>query len=73
VKPWLKQKDPKGKWVTILPIIGMILGLGIAGFLVWDGLSSVVRHDYCQILSEDFSNGLDPNIWSKEAEVGGFG
>jgi len=67
------QKDPKEKWVTLIPLIGLALGFGIAGFLVWDGLSSVVHHKYCQVLSDDFSEGLNTNIWTQEAEVGGFG
>jgi beta-glucanase (GH16 family) len=65
--------DPKEKWVTIIPLIGMLIGFGIAGFLVYDGISSVVHHKYCPILSDDFSGGLNTNIWTQEAEVGGFG
>lgn len=72
-KPWLEKKDPKEKWVTIIPLIGLAIGFTIAGLLVYDGIRSVVRHNYCPVLSDDFSNGLDPNIWTKEAEVGGFG
>ena len=29
--------------------------------------------NYCQILDEDFSGGFNTNVWTKEAEVGGFG
>lgn len=65
--------DPKEKWVTIIPLIGMLIGFGIAGFLVYDGISSVVHHKYCPVLSDDFSEGLNTNIWTQEAEVGGFG
>lgn len=72
-QPWKNNKDPKEKWVTWIPIIGLLIGLGIAGFLVWDGLTSVVHHKYCPILSDDFSGGLNTDIWTKEAEVGGFG
>jgi hypothetical protein len=72
-QPWLKRVDPKEKWVTIFPLVGLILGLGIAGFLVYDGLRSVVHHKYCPVLSDDFSEGLNTNIWTQEAEVGGFG
>ena len=72
-KPWTDIKDPKEKWVTIIPIIGMLVGLGIAGFLVWDGLRTVVNHEYCMVYEDDFSNGFDTNVWTKEAEVGGFG
>jgi len=72
-KPWLAKKDPKEKWVTIIPLVGLLLGFGVAGFLIYDGLSSVVHHKYCPVMSDDFSQGLNTNIWTKEAEVGGFG
>lgn len=72
-KPWLEKKHPKEKWVTIIPIIGILIGLGISGFLVWDGYSSVAQHKYCSVLDDDFSGGLNTNVWSKEVEVGGFG
>jgi beta-glucanase (GH16 family) len=72
-KPWTSVKDPREKWVTIIPLIGLFLGLAISGFLIYDGLRTVVNHEYCPVLDDDFSNGIDPNIWTKEAEVGGFG
>ncbi|KAL3418797.1 glucan -beta-glucosidase [Phlyctema vagabunda] len=72
-QPWKSKVDPKEKWVTIIPLIGLLLGFGIAGFLVYDGLSTVVHHKYCPIMSDDFSGGLNTDIWTKEAEVGGFG
>ncbi|KAI9056180.1 hypothetical protein LZ554_001108 [Drepanopeziza brunnea f. sp. 'monogermtubi'] len=73
-KPWMDKKDPKEKWVTIIPLIGLLLGFGVAGFLVYDGLSSVVKHTYCPVMTDDFSSGsLNTDIWTMEAEVGGFG
>ncbi len=73
-RPWLKQKDPKEKWVTIIPLVGILVGLALAGFLVWDGLRTVVINQYKLVLDEDFSSGvLDDKVWSKEVEVGGFG
>lgn len=72
-KPWLSKVDPKEKWVTIFPIVGILIGLGLSGFLIWDGLHSVVHHKYCPVMDEDFSNGLNTNIWTKEVEVGGYG
>ncbi|KAI1334656.1 glycoside hydrolase family 16 protein [Xylariaceae sp. FL0016] len=71
-KPWLLKKDPKEKWVTILPLIGIIIGLGISGFLVWDGLQSVVKHNYCMVLDDEFTSFND-QVWTKEVQVGGFG
>ncbi|KAI9841999.1 MAG: hypothetical protein M1838_003326 [Thelocarpon superellum] len=72
-KPWLNRKDPKEKWVTIIPLIGLGIGFLLAGFLVYDGLQTVVNNTYDLILDEDFSGGLDPKIWTKEVEVGGYG
>lgn len=72
-KPWLEKKDPKEKWVTIIPLVALAIGFLLAGLLVYDGIRSVVHHEYCLVLSEDFSGGLDEKIWTKEAEVGGFG
>lgn len=69
----MDKKDPREKWVTILPLIGLALGFCLAGFLIYDGLKTVVKHDYCMVLDDDFSGGIDPKVWTKEAEVGGFG
>ncbi len=72
-KPWLRKKDPKEKWVTILPLVGIAIGLAISGILVWDGLRSVVTHKYCLVLSDDFSAGFRSDLWTKEVQLGGFG
>jgi beta-glucanase (GH16 family) len=72
-RPWTKVKDPREKWVTIIPLIGLAVGLAIAGFLIWDGLRTVVNHAYCPVYMDDFSGGFNPAIWTKEAELGGFG
>lgn len=72
-KPWLGKKDRAEKWVNILPIIGLIAGVVIAIVIVWDGLQSVTNYNYCSIYEEDFSNGLDMSVWTKEVEVGGYG
>jgi hypothetical protein len=72
-RPWLDKKDPRQKYTTIIPLGGILLGLAIAGFLIYDGLKSVVNHQYCQILDEDWSKGFNTDVWTKEVEVGGFG
>lgn len=72
-RPWLERKDPKEKWVTIIPCLGILIGIAITGFLIWDGLSSVANHTYCTIYEDDFSSGLDTKVWVKEVEVGGYG
>lgn len=71
-RPWLNQKDAREKWVTIIPIVGLVCGLAVAGLLVWMGLRSAVDHNYCPVLDEDFSSWNDA-VWTKEVEVGGYG
>ncbi|KAF8428290.1 concanavalin A-like lectin/glucanase domain-containing protein [Tirmania nivea] len=72
-KPWLEKKDPWEKWVTIIPLMGVVIGLGIAAFLVYNGINSVVNHKYCEVFVEDWSQGFREGIWTREVEVGGFG
>ena len=72
-KPWTEKKDPREDWVTIIPCVGLLVGLAVCALLVWSGLKSVVNHKYCPVLMEDWSGGFDENIWTREVEVGGFG
>lgn len=72
-RPWLDKKDPREKWVTIIPILGILLGLAVSGFLIYDGLQTVQQHVYCSVFQDDFSSGLNSKVWTKEVEVGGFG
>ncbi|KAI0455808.1 concanavalin A-like lectin/glucanase domain-containing protein [Xylaria acuta] len=71
-KPWLTKTDPKEKWVTILPVLGIFVGLAISGILIWDGLRSVVKHKYCVVLEDNFDT-FNTDVWTKEVQVGGFG
>jgi len=59
--------------VTIIPLIGIAIGLGLAGFLIYEGLQSVSNHVYCPVLTETFSEGLNNKVWTKEVELGGYG
>lgn len=72
-RPWMDRKDPKEKWVTIIPCLGIVLGLIISGILIWDGLRTVSNFKYCQVLDENFSRGWNDKLWTKEVEVGGYG
>jgi hypothetical protein len=71
-RPWLEKTDPREKWTTIIPLIGIFLGSCVIGVLMWDGIRSVAKHNYCPVLDEDFSS-WNSNIWTKEVEVGGYG
>jgi len=72
-KPWLDKVDPKEKWVTIIPVFGILVGLGLTAFLIYDGITSVSNFNYCPVLMEDWSNGFDKSVWTKEVELGGYG
>ncbi|SMR50583.1 unnamed protein product [Zymoseptoria tritici ST99CH_1E4] len=71
-KPWLEKKDPRQKWTTIIPLIGIFIGLALTGFVIYDGISSHHNYTYCPVFLDDFSNGLGDG-WTKEVESGGFG
>ncbi|KAL1599975.1 hypothetical protein SLS59_006048 [Nothophoma quercina] len=71
-KPWLERKDPREKWVTIIPIAGLVLGLIVTGILIWDGIRSVAVNKYCPVYTDDFSSWND-KVWTKEVEIGGYG
>lgn len=72
-KPWLDHADPREKWVTIIPVLGILAGCGLAGFLVYDGVASVSNFNYCPLLMEDWSEGFNQKVWTKEVELGGYG
>lgn len=70
----MNRKDPKEKWVTIIPILGILVGLAVSGVLIYEGLQTVQNHVYCSVYQDDFSSGtLNSKVWTKEVEVGGYG
>src|SRR5205814_10152067 len=34
---------------------------------------SVEKHAYCLILDETCQNGINPDVWTQEVQIGGFG
>ncbi len=71
-KPWLK--DPKPIWPTAIPCIGFACGLAVMAVMVWLGVNSVPRHNYCLIMQDDFeAPSLDKSMWNKEVQLGGYG
>jgi hypothetical protein len=68
------KKDPKEKWLWIIPLGGLLCGLAITGVLIYLTIADIASHNYCSVLDDDFSTGsLNDQIWTKEVEVGGFG
>ncbi len=72
--PPVFKKDPKEKFLWIIPLGGLLLGLVITGIMIYLSVGLKATYNYCSVLSDDFSSGvLNPSIWTKEVQVGGFG
>lgn len=67
------SKDRRQKIIGVVPILGMIVGVLLGAYIVYDGYQSVPKHKFCLVLDEDWSNGIDPTTWNHEVQVGGFG
>jgi hypothetical protein len=68
------KKEPKEKWLTIIPLSGIGIGTVITGLLIFLQVGLKKSYNYCSVLDDDFSTGiLNPSIWTKEVNVGGFG
>lgn len=67
------KKDRQQKIIGFVPVLGMIIGLLLGGYLIYDGYQSIPKHKFCLVFEEDWSNGIDPATWSQEVQVGGFG
>ncbi|CCG82958.1 Putative uncharacterized protein [Taphrina deformans PYCC 5710] len=73
MKPWKDEKDPRVVAICIIPLLGIALGFMIGAYLVYAGYRGVPKHNFCPVLNEDWSNGIDPNTWTREVNLGGFG
>ena len=68
------KKDPKEKFLWIIPLSGVLIGLAITGIMIYLKIGHLSSFQYCSILDDDFSSGqLNPNIWQAEQQVGGYG
>lgn len=72
-RPELREKDPRGIWITLLPLLGFLSGLAIVAVLSYTGYASVSNHKYCEVFIDDFSSGFNSTIWTKQVETGGYG
>ncbi|PQE03298.1 glycoside hydrolase family 16 protein [Rutstroemia sp. NJR-2017a BBW] len=69
-----KKKTKKEALLWIMPLCGLLLGLGLTGLVIYLKLKTIQHHKYCPVLNDDFSSGtLDPKVWTKEVQVGGYG
>jgi len=68
------KKDPKEKWLCIIPMLGLFTGIAITGVMIYLKIGRLATYNYCPVLDDDFSSGvLNKNIWQAENEVGGYG
>lgn len=75
-KPWLSKREPGTMSSYCTTLLFILLGLGGAAVLCWQGVTNVplLNHKLCLVLSEDFSSqDLDTSTWTKDVELGGFG
>lgn len=72
--PWLLEPpDPREKWLSFISVVAAVVGAMLGGILLWDGWRLVVSHNYCRVYEDDFSGGINPDIWQPEIQLGGFG
>lgn len=79
-KPWLKEKDTRGRLSWWAVLLCLILGLGISGVIIWRGWVAageemIPDSQLCSVFSDDFSS-LDVDsggTWARDVELGGFG
>lgn len=72
-QPWLDDKRmSRSRYNTFIVYGFMILGLAISAYICWAKARTVVKHDYCLILDENFES-IDPAIWNHEVFINGGG
>lgn len=76
-KPWLSKKEPGATLSYFITVICILLGIGGAAVLCWQGFISELKLDpsnLCLVLDENFDGtSLDQSVWSYDVELGGFG
>lgn len=73
-KPWTSKKDSRKKWHTLLPLIGVFIGICFSALECRQGWKSAINKNYCLLYEEDFVGGrLDDNMWIEEISVVGSG
>lgn len=75
-KPWLtkKRRCESGSWW--LTFVAALLGVLIAAALCfrgWESVDLLSDSQLCIVMQDDFDSSIDPNNWSLDIELGGFG
>ena len=68
-----KRKSKVGKVLSFIPLVGLLAGIAIVGIYAYTGYTTYNTLPFCEYWEEDFSNGLDDKIWTREVQLDGFG
>ncbi|KAF4550629.1 Hypothetical protein D9617_16g014170 [Elsinoe fawcettii] len=72
-KPWAAIKDPRRTYEKLIFAFGCLMGFLAGGYLMYESWTSVTNSEYCPILDDNFTTGIDPGTWNYEIQRGGFG
>jgi len=76
-KPWVGKKDKAARISYFLTYSMLLLGIAAAGlrcYFGWRSVSMISPGHLCPVLDDDFNgNDLDPSVWMREIDLGGFG
>ncbi|PSK51907.1 hypothetical protein B9Z65_3174 [Elsinoe australis] len=72
-KPWVLERDPRRIYERLIFAFGCLVGLLMGGYLTYTSWMSVTNSEYCPILDDNFTTGIDPGVWNYEIQRGGFG
>ena len=72
-QPWLEdprmRKTRQNSWIVYG---GIVFGVLLSAYVCFTKIRAVTNHKYCLILDDDFHT-LDPNVWTHEVQIDGFG
>ena len=75
-KPWMKEKDRRGRlswWLTISMMMLGVAGAAVLCYFGWTDVKLIQDSDLCMVMDEEFDNLDLSNTWTPDNELGGFG
>ncbi|KAF3283187.1 hypothetical protein TWF970_001166 [Orbilia oligospora] len=74
-QPWLVDPRLKSRKRTNNVIIYTLscIGLAAAAVYCWTGTRQFPKREYCIVLDDDFTSGIDPSVWNYEIQLDGYG